>query len=222
MFSYYGAKSKIASRYPAPKYAQIMEPFAGAARYSMLYADHEVWLNDAYCVIADIWNYLIHATPEQINALPDMQQGDDVRLLNLPPAERYLMGFTVNSGVPYPHNIVTPWAASKREIPKLKKRVLEYLPLIRHWKVTCLDYTEMPDVEATWFIDPPYSNGGSRYVKNHMDYGQLAEWCRSRRGQVIVCENGEADWLPFRHLVSVYGQKKHTKELIWTNGDEDG
>jgi len=39
MFSYYGSKSKLAQHYPTPKYDTIVEPFAGAAGYS-LYGDN--------------------------------------------------------------------------------------------------------------------------------------------------------------------------------------
>lgn len=38
MWSYYGTKKKIAKYYPSPQYDKIIEPFAGAAQYS-LYGD---------------------------------------------------------------------------------------------------------------------------------------------------------------------------------------
>ena len=71
------------------------------------------------------------------------------------------------------------------------------------------DYRSAPDLEATWFVDPPYqptrgmkTGQGLGYApgctSRELDYGELAEWCRSRRGQVIVCEQEGADWLPFR------------------------
>lgn len=39
MWTYYGTKKRIAKNYPAPIYDTIIEPFAGAAQYS-LYGDN--------------------------------------------------------------------------------------------------------------------------------------------------------------------------------------
>jgi site-specific DNA-adenine methylase len=37
MFSYYGTKKRIVNKYPEPKYDKIIEPFCGAAQYSLKY-----------------------------------------------------------------------------------------------------------------------------------------------------------------------------------------
>ena len=80
------------------------------------------------------------------------------------------------------------------------------------------DYRDAPDMEATWFIDPPYQHHGSRYYhgSSGIDYPRLAEWAQSRTGQVIVCEASPADWLPFVPFVT---QQSLTgavmTELIW-------
>jgi hypothetical protein len=34
----------------------------------------------------------------------------------------------------------------------------------------------------------------------------LAEWCLTRRGQVIVCEGPDGEWLPFKHLATSQGR----------------
>jgi hypothetical protein len=73
------------------------------------------------------------------------------------------------------------------------------------------DYTNAPDIEATWFIDPPSqvncrgrSTQGMGYApgcdSSSLDYEALAKWCRKRRGQKIVCAQRGASWLPFEHL----------------------
>jgi site-specific DNA-adenine methylase len=81
-------------------------------------------------------------------------------------------------------------------------------------------------MEATWFVDPPYNNkAGSHYKcgSKDIDYNNLAEWCRSRRGQVMVCENAGATWLPFEDLYEHVGasrvgnKPKRSVEAIWTN-----
>lgn len=71
---------------------------------------------------------------------------------------------------------------------------------IRHWRISYGDWFATPDVEATWFIDPPYrGKAGACYPhgSDGIDYGGLSTWCRRRRGQTIVCEGPNADWLPF-------------------------
>ena len=55
------------------------------------------------------------------------------------------------------------------------------------------------------------------YIQNQIDYAELADWCKTRKGQVIVCENTKADWLNFEPLVKITGQKIKTTEAIWTN-----
>jgi len=217
MFSYYGSKSKIVKKYPKPIYDLIIEPFAGSARYSLLYADKQVILNDSYKVIADIWEYLITATKEQIEQLPELNKGDDIRTLDLPQVEKKLVGFMINRGSVSPRNIYTNWAFRGNEIRRTKTRILNNLERIRHWKVYNKDYQELENIDATWFIDPPYQNGGIHYKKNIIDYQELAEWCKSRKGQIIVCENSKATWLNFKPLVKMYGQGHTTIESIYTN-----
>jgi site-specific DNA-adenine methylase len=80
------------------------------------------------------------------------------------------------------------------------------------------DYHDIPNQEATWFIDPPYQGNGGKYYKHgnqNFDYNELAEWSKQRQGQVIVCENSEANWLPFRPLKQLQGQRHKTVEVIW-------
>ena len=215
MFSYYGGKSKIIKKYSPPRYNTIIEPFCGSARYALLYNDKNVILNDSYEVVANIWNYLVNATPDKIKNLPSMKRGDDIRDLDLPRVEKDLLGFMVNRGVPYPHNIYTTWTSEGNEIEKVKSRILQYLPKIKHWIISCESYESLPNIEATWFIDPPYQYGGERYIENNIDYTKLGEWCKSRKGQVIVCENSKADWLPFSPLVELHGQRHKTMESVW-------
>ena len=80
--------------------------------------------------------------------------------------------------------------------------------------------------EATWFIDPPYQVAGRhyRFGSEQLDYARLAKWCRSRPGQVIVCENEGADWLPFRPLAAVKTTraKRRSKEVIWARPHMNG
>ena len=75
----------------------------------------------------------------------------------------------------------------------------------------------MKNTEATWFIDPPYQFGGHAYVENKINFNHLSNWCKTREGQVIVCENTKADWLPFKPMINNKGTHKITTEAIWSN-----
>lgn len=58
---------------------------------------------------------------------------------------------------------------------------------------------------------------------NGIDFQRLGVWCKSLPGQVIVCENDGADWLPFRDLASVKSTEgrhkpaRFSREVVWTN-----
>lgn len=170
---------------------------------------------------------MIAATEEDISSLPDLKNGDDIREILCEQVIKDLLGFSVALGVQNPHNIVTKWAGPRTDpngykrdgrVPQQKRILLKYCGKLTHWKITNQDFKSLPDIEATWFIDPPYVKGGKHYIENVIDYSELAAWCKSRRGQVIVCENNGADWLPFRPLVKSMGSKnRYSQEMIWTS-----
>ena len=215
MFSYYGSKSKIIQYYPSPKYNTIIEPFAGSARYSLMYYEKDCWLNDSYKVITDIWNWIINATKEEINAIPELKKGESLNKLNIDPKLKLLLGFVVNSGVQSPRKTCSKWAEEKGEFIKHKKRLLSYCGKLDHWLITGLDYRDISNLEATWFIDPPYQFVTEKYKKHDINYEELTEWCKSRKEQVIVCENSYGNWLPFKPLKELYGQRHKTMEMMW-------
>jgi hypothetical protein len=99
---------------------------------------------------------------------------------------------------------------------------------IRHWRVTEGDYTKSPDVRATWFVDPPYILAGKDYrsgcSSKNLDYATLGAWCKSRKGQVMVCENAGASWLPFKTFRTIRGANGTrrtgvSEEVIWGTKD---
>ena len=102
--------------------------------------------------------------------------------------------------------------------PALRERVALQVQVIRHWSVIEGDYTDAPDIEATWFIDPPYQGAGKHYVHgdSKINYEALGRWCQERRGQPIVCEQEGATWLPFRSLGSFKAANgRTTAEAVW-------
>lgn len=224
MFSYYGSKSKVVDLYPSPKFGKIIEPFAGSARYSLKYFDREVLLVDKYQVIVDVWHYLQQASEKDILSLPDVNKGDDIRDMNLDYGARLLVGFCINGGSIEPKNIGTDNVIRNfNSWNKDKFRIAKELHKIRHWKIIQGDYKEIENQEATWYIDPPYQFGGELYKMSatELNFQELGEWCKSRNGQIIVCENTKANWLPFYPMRDMSGQAQRTTEAIWSNYRHD-
>jgi site-specific DNA-adenine methylase len=230
LFSFYGGKSKLAHLYPPPAHPCIIEPFAGAAAYSLRYCDRDIRLYDVDPIVSDIWRFLLSDTAIQwVRALPDsVRQGDiiDDVLGPVPPGLLSIAHAEANRGTQGARGI-------RKQITKigavcwhrLKPRLLYWLPRIRHWQFRQASWDTLDNREATWFIDPPYSTpAGRRYRHHDINYEALAEWCRSRAGQVIVCENSTSTWLPFRPIARWHGihshyqhsQQSRISEGVWT------
>lgn len=219
MFSYYGSKSKIIHLYPEPQHDLIIEPFAGSARYSLRYWQRDVILCDKYHVITDVWKWLQKCSPKDLDALPLLRAGDKLEDYDLSDEERNYLGFVISEGVSSPRKTVTQRAAKK--VNYKIQNTKNILHKIRHWKIVSDSYQSLKSLqtEATWFIDPPYQNGGQHYPcsSKQIDYNDLAEFCLTRNGQVIVCENNNANWLPFSNLKSVWGGRKSSTEVLYCN-----
>lgn len=216
MWSYYGRKSKVIKYYPFPLYDTIIEPFAGTACYS-LYKDNwkkKVILVDKSDVIINLWKYLQQAEESDILNLPDISNQQDISKLPLNKNEKALIYFCSNRGSAKIYKISGKW----NRWNKNKVIIASNLHKIRHWNIIQGDYIDITNQTATWFIDPPYMFGGHRYKFSNklINYNNLAEWCKTRSGQVIVCENSKANWLPFSFLKEMQGQKFKTNEMTWT------
>ncbi|MEE1897095.1 hypothetical protein V1389_02030 [Flavobacterium rakeshii] len=218
MFSYYGSKSKLINYYPAPKYDTIIEPFAGSARYALKYFDRDVILCDKYEIVARIWKFLQQCSPGDIYGLPDLKQGDKIDREEYDCIEMaWLMGFMIKQGGCTPDLTMSKWGEVNYN--RSKKRVAESLFKIKHWTIIHGEYTDLKNIPATWFIDPPYQIAGQRYRHSakDIDFNTLATWCKSRKGQTIVCESAGANWLPFVPLKRMNGLIRSTTDVIYTN-----
>jgi len=227
-FTYYGGKYRAAPRYPPPLSDTIVEPFAGSAGYSLRWPDRKVILVERDPAVAGTWRYLLSVSAAEVLALPDLEPGQSTDDLPLPQEARWLIGWWLNKGTAGPCKSEGAWMRSGTHQnsywgPAIRMRIASQLSAIRHWTLIEGDYTEAPDVTATHFIDPPYIGAGKYYRlgSSTIDYPALAEWCRSRRGQVIVCENVGADWLPFRPYIDIKASEaksggKVSREAIWT------
>lgn len=216
MFSYYGSKSKIVDYYPPPRYGRIIEPFAGSARYSLKWFDRDVLLVDKYPVIVEVWHYLQAASKQDILGLPAIGKNEYIPSY-LSDVEKKFLGFLVVGGAAHPQNKTTTFDGVN--VARDLRRIATNLFKIKHWKIVLGDYQDIENQECTWFIDPPYQYGGEHYqISNRqLDFTDLSAWCKSRKGQVLVCENTKATWLDFRPMAELSGQKYETTEAIWTN-----
>lgn len=240
-FSYYGGKSKIAHLYPEPEHKLIIEPFAGSAAYSWLHRRihhsvslspmddyrRKIWLNDLDPKTFSMWKFLTSADASAIVEayVPDRVEpgmkvdefipADQPGLIELCRAEAN----QGTQGAKGTHNQITSMGA---KCWKVRRKLLEVIPEVANWEITNVDYRDLANVEATWFVDPPYSNAaGTRYRTANLDYQQLGWWCLNRKGQVIVCENYGADWLEFERFnhdrVSIRSryQRANAQEVMW-------
>jgi hypothetical protein len=148
---------------------------------------------------------------------------------------KWLVGIWINPGCASPcrvrskrslgHLVTSPGATwSKRT----RFRIASQLKHIRHWKVYNKSYEGIKfSGDATWFVDPPYNNkAGSHYRHSDIDYRHLGKWSLERQGQIIVCENEGADWLPFMSFKTVKGStnknkdSQYSKEVIYHRCDK--
>lgn len=223
MWSYYGSKTNIIDSYPKPMFDKIIEPFAGTARYALKYFEKDVLLIDKYEVIVNIWKYLQQCSIEDIKRLPHFLKGGQ-RLDDFTfdcQAEKDLIGFLAGFGMQRPRVSASVKRMNMRpnHINYSLNRIAKNLYKIKHWDIRVGSYDDTHNYKATWFVDPPYQVGGQAYVysNKNIDFNSLSTWCKSRNGQVIVCENIKADWLNFKSMATHKGVSGMQKEVIWTN-----
>jgi hypothetical protein len=227
-FTYYGGKYRIAPKYPKPRYATLIEPFAGSAGYSLRYPEWKVRLYEVNPKVYGTWKYLLNVKPPEILRLPLVF--DDVRDLKIPQEAKWLVGWWLNKGHVQPCNLPGQWMRQGTRPNSfwgeaIRERVASQLTCIRHWKVFEVSFESILQYKASWFVDPPYQRSGKSYPDHAIDYSSLAQWVRTLPGQVIVCEQEGANWLPFRSFVETRGTGGYkmpgtSKEVIWTKGHE--
>lgn len=231
-WKYYGGKWRAAPKYPSPMFQTIVEPFAGAAGYSLRYPHLRVILIEKYAVIAEMWRYLIGVSESEFRLIPTVDAVADLPVW-VPAGGRALVGFAMNTASTRPCRVLSSGQRQSREAGRRMAGWSEFrrdvlaaqLQYIRHWRIIEGDFSDAPDQPATYFVDPPYVGMGFPYAHSEIDYESLAGWCRSRKGQVLVCENDGADWLPFQPFAvfkqgtsgNGAGAAAGSKEVLWRN-----
>jgi site-specific DNA-adenine methylase len=225
-FGYYGGKWRDAAKlYPTPDHDTIVEPFAGSAGYSLRYPQRKVILCELDPILSEVWRYLIHVKAKEILRIPDIHPGESVDDLKVVQEAKWLVGFWLNRGTASPRRTPSKWMREGVRPgsfwgARVRETIASQVDQIRHWTVKNCSYSKC-DIRrtATWFIDPPYQTAGKhyRFGSSLIDYADLASWCVRRRGQVIVCENEGASWLPFRTLADVKTTRanRHSSEVVW-------
>lgn len=222
---YYGGKWRAAPRYPKPVHATIVEPFAGAAGYSIRYYARRVILVEKHPVIAETWRYLIGVPEQEIRRIPCVEHVDDLPAW-VPAGGRYIVGWWMNTATTTPRKRLS---VGKKRLAALgrnfegwtvatRERIAKQVGFIRHWEIIEGNYTAAPNIEATWFVDPPYNNSaGKHYPEHDLNYFELGNWCRKRCGQVLVCENEGATWGDFRSFATFKAgvNGNGSKEVLW-------
>lgn len=210
-FSYIGSKYTMAPLYGAPRFTIVIEPFCGSAAYSVRHNAKKAILIDKFPKIVKIWQYLISASPTDIMKLPiDFEK---VSLLDIPDGAKYLIGFWISKGDAEPKDTRSAWARQYRDSlncrvwnEAVRYRIASQVDLIKNWEAYHGDYEISPDLEATWFIDPPYKERGRACYNNwKLDFDILEHFCNTRKGQLIVCEGSDAKWMPFLPLANQRG-----------------
>jgi hypothetical protein len=154
-------------------------------------------------------------------ALPELPEvGDSVDNYALPQEAKWLIGFWLNRGSAQPKKSRTAYSARTDRAqlnwgPRAKARIATQLDEIAGWSVREGSYETAPDVEATWFVDPPYGDKGKFYRVGFNDFPALGRWCRERTGTVIACEGPGADWLPFEPLGSFKSSLGRATEYVF-------
>lgn len=238
-FGYFGAKHGLARFYPAPVHDTIIEPFAGAAGYSCHWAKLEsvkrVILVEKNPSVVALWKRL-----KPMNA-------NDFGSMDCPP-KGYKTGDPMVAAAMGGEQMMATLRGQKRSVTdrcikdwdRTIRKFRDFAEIAHKFEVYLGNYADVVHSQpATWFIDPPYqpkegnggksTAGGARY-NEHGDFGNvnyegLAEWCTARKGQVMVCEQMPASWLPFspfrnqRNGVGA-GTASTRTEALWLNNTE--
>ena len=172
-------------------------------------------------MIVRLWKWLQKCSRNDILKLPVLDPGQSVDDFTFDCDEaKWLVGFNINVASSSPKKSCMTWMDKDKQKAHLQQ-VADDLYKIRHWDIRLGDYQDVENIEATWFVDPPYQVGGEyyRHSSKGIDYNKLGDWCKTRKGQVIVCGNYGDKWLDFEPLVKLSGAVKDSVECICELGN---
>lgn len=208
MFAYFGRKLRLGPLYPPPKYDLVIEPFAGSMAYTLLHKPPQAIGIEANPLVVETWHRICTLSEQEILDYPLPEVGEqchDHWLIQAAHSEHASTAVT------------RQWTTRmNRDAQSQKRYAARHLPYATTIDYRLGHYLDAPDVEATWFVDPPYQHVRQGYLRHSLDYNELSDFCKSRKGQVIVCEQEGADWLPFEFLSEIKGTvNKRSNEVVW-------
>jgi len=230
MFYYYGGKVRLASKYPEPNYDRIIEPFAGAAGYSMYWLSKKKNLKTTLIEkdsrVVELWHRLLAMSSQEILSISMPKAGEWT--------EDFLFMTVAASNALGRQKGYSFSQRAAEECTGMLRRIARLVDICRN-RVTVIqgNYQIAPIEAATYFIDPPYQTPkklnnkktsnpkGQGYAKDcqatDLDFSKLSSWCQALPGQVIVCEMYGADWLPFIPLTKQTQNSQGVEygEVVW-------
>jgi site-specific DNA-adenine methylase len=224
LFPFYGSKWRDARRYIAPPMDHVIEPFAGSAGYSLWHQPAKVTLIDIDPIIVGVWDYLTTVTAEEVLHLPDLELGQSTDDLDVCQEAQWLIGFWLNRGSAQPKKTQTAYSrrTDRQQLvwgERARLRLAASVHAVHHWDVRHGSYEDAPrDPEALYFVDPPYVDKGRYYRFRDVDHHQVGVWAKDLPGDVVVCEQQGATWLPFEPLASIKSTRGRSEEVAWIHG----
>jgi hypothetical protein len=154
-FKYFGGKWKLAKRYGRPMCRHVIEPFAGAAGYSVYWEPKEVTLIEHNPIVYGVWSYLRRVSAAEVLRLPANINHVDELPSRVCQEARWLIGFWFNTALVKPAVSRSSWALTPRMSASywgetIKRRIAIQVDKIRHWEIIEGSYEDAPGVKAHW------------------------------------------------------------------------
>ena len=227
---YPGGKSKalktLSSWFP-DDFSEFRDPFLGGGSVPLLITQNlsevPVWVNDKYFYLYNFWkqlrdngkelSHVLHTIKLEINGNDEAHKklfNDSlIRISEVDDFNKAVLFFILNkcsySGLTENSTFSVQASRSNFSLVGIEKLV-EYSRIIRNWKITNLDYSEVlsePGKDVFVFLDPPYDIKDFLYGSNrqlhksfsHEDFANNVDKCEHR----FMITYNKNDWLTDRY-----------------------
>lgn len=221
---YPGGKSRatkqLDSYFPnVGKYSNYREPFLGGGSVALFvskkYPNLNVWVNDKYWELYNFWNHLrddsMHLHNEVMYLKSGANSDESAKSLFLECREKintdisdfekavcfYVINKCSFSGLTQSSGFSLASSKSNFSIRSINT-LLEYADIIKNWKITNLDYSELLDDSPDTFVylDPPYDIKDSLYgrkgdMHKGFDHDLFAERCNKSSCSQLISYNAD-------------------------------
>ena len=200
-------------------YSNYREPFIGGGSVALFvskkYPNLNVWVNDRYWELYNFWNHLrddsIHLHNEVMYLKSGTTSDESAKNLflecrekiktNISDFEKAVCFYVINkcsfSGLTQSSGFSLSSSKTNFSIRSINT-LLEYADIIKNWKITNLDYSELLDDSSDTFVylDPPYDIKDSLYGKKGdmhkgFDHDLFAEICNKSSCSQLISYNAD-------------------------------